>query len=124
MPQVTRCPHCQKSLQIPDDAAGKPIRCPLCKQVFRAVRAAEPAPLRTAPPATPSTVSVPPLASTTSVGRETMNRATPLPANGPALAPTECPACRAKLLPGATACLDCGYVVQGEGAAMDSEGAP
>ena len=38
MPQLTRCPHCQRELKIPDGAAGN-LRCPLCQQIF-AVRAA------------------------------------------------------------------------------------
>src|SRR5262245_2075109 len=36
MPLLTRCPHCQKSLRVPDHAAGKKIRCPVCSEVFTA----------------------------------------------------------------------------------------
>src|SRR5262249_44971852 len=42
----------------------------------------------------------------------------------PAPAPAECPACRAKLLPGCSACTDCGYVLPGEGTALETEGTP
>ena len=28
MPHVLRCPHCGKSMQVPDHAAGKTVRCP------------------------------------------------------------------------------------------------
>jgi phage FluMu protein Com/predicted Ser/Thr protein kinase len=126
MPQVTRCPHCNKSLQVPDDVAGKAIRCPLCKQLFavRVAPAPEPVAVAAAVSAKPPTVTArPPLTGGTSTGRTSGSR--PAPANGPSPAPpTECPACKSKLLPGATACLDCGYLVQGEGAGIESEAAP
>ena len=28
------CPHCRKTLQIPNEAAGKKLRCPLCATIF------------------------------------------------------------------------------------------
>ena len=34
MPLVTKCARCQRPLQVPDDAGGKQVRCPHCKQVF------------------------------------------------------------------------------------------
>jgi hypothetical protein len=34
MPQVMNCPHCTKKLGVPDNAAGKQVRCPSCQQVF------------------------------------------------------------------------------------------
>ncbi len=102
MPQATRCPHCGKPLQIPDDTVGKPVRCPLCKQVF-AVRAAPP-------------------------GSKTANGVATPSAERSALraprSPTECPACGAKLLAGASTCLDCGYLLPAEGAALEAEGTP
>src|SRR5581483_5564224 len=129
MPQLTRCPHCNKSLQVPDDIAGKPIRCPLCKQLFavRTVPTAQPvaAAATAVPPAAPPSVTAKPPATAGFDARATMRRAGPSPpTNGSASAPTECPACKAKLLPGASACMDCGYLVQGEGAAIESEAAP
>ena len=32
MPQVIRCPHCQKQMGVPDNAAGKNVRCPACNK--------------------------------------------------------------------------------------------
>ena len=143
MPQVTRCPHCGRSLQIPDDALGKPMRCPVCKQLF-AVRAAlapgpavevgakigakapngvmtgvgtMPQPGRTL--SNGGAVSLPPphaKPQAASSGRET--------ASGGVNGVTECPACKAKLLPGASACMDCGYLLPGVGAALEAEGTP
>src|SRR6266851_5704107 len=44
---------------------------------------------------------------------------------GPAPAvPTERPACKAVLLPGAIACMDCGYLIQGDASGVEMEGAP
>jgi predicted Zn finger-like uncharacterized protein len=141
MAQVTRCPHCGRSLQIADDALGKPVRCPVCKQLF-AVRAAP----------TASSPYPPPRSEV----REERLRASAAPAEGkvgakvvsgsvaqieapprsvrPSLSRvaassspaglTECPACKAKLLPGAGACMECGYLLPGEGAALEAEATP
>src|SRR5437870_7114284 len=109
MPQLTRCPHCKRELKIPDGAAGN-LRCPLCQQVF-AVRAAPAretvgaaaatgasSKLLKAPAATPTvTASKPP----SSPGRVGLSRP-PVPVH-------ECPACKARLLPGVAACMECGY---------------
>ncbi len=110
MPYSLRCPHCQKPLQIPDSAAGKQVKCPLCTKIFLVAAQTAPQPAlagvasRPAPPAAvPARPTVP----------------EPAPAGGAA-----CPACHAPLLPGAIACMDCGYLVQGEGAAADAEGTP
>src|SRR5437016_4339444 len=106
MPQIISCPKCTKPMQVPDDAGGKQVRCPSCQLVFAvaaspAARARQPvgagvgAPSRPAP-AAPSSPSRPP--------------------SGPdinlAPTPTECPACKSPLLPGAIACMDCGYLLQ------------
>lgn len=52
---VIFCPHCQKSLKLPEDYAGKTVRCPACQQAFVApsptgaeIQAAAPAPARPA----------------------------------------------------------------------------
>src|SRR5437762_12059918 len=77
MPLVTKCAQCQRPLQVPDSAAGKPVRCPHCQKVFVAAAASR---------------------------------------NGPA-----CPACGAALLPGAIACMDCGYMLRSEPVARTEE---
>jgi serine/threonine protein kinase len=38
--------------------------------------------------------------------------------------PAECPACKSPLLPGAIACMDCGYLLEAGGAAAGEDGAP
>src|SRR5262249_2047788 len=35
-----------------------------------------------------------------------------------------CPSCKSRLLPGATACMDCGFVLQGNGAAIEGDQTP
>jgi predicted Ser/Thr protein kinase len=98
MPQATRCPHCSRPLQISDDTIGKPVRCPLCQQVF-AVRVA-------------------------TAGSKTPNGVAPNRPPSAPRAPTECSACGAKLLAGASTCPDCGYLLPAEGAALEAEGTP
>src|SRR5438270_917287 len=123
MPQLTRCPHCQRELKIPDGAAGN-LQCPLCKKIF-AVRAA------------PARVPVAAVAASESPARSpngprpaSVAPTRPVPASSSRIAPVrppaslhECPACKAKLLPGAAACLECGYMVR-DGAPMESEETP
>ena len=36
MPTEIKCPQCQAILRVPDDAGGKPVRCPACAHVFTA----------------------------------------------------------------------------------------
>ena len=33
---IISCPHCQMKLKLPEDVEGKKVRCPGCKQIFRA----------------------------------------------------------------------------------------
>src|SRR5262245_55849651 len=121
MPQIIRCPNasCGMAMQVPDDAAGKQVRCPTCKQVFmvgpsRPAAAAPqpvgagvaagggrpaPPPSRPAPPPPPKTAAPPP-------------------------SPTVCPACKSPLLEGAISCMDCGFLLQPDTSAADGDGAP
>jgi hypothetical protein len=87
MPQTIACPHCTQALAVPDDASGKPMRCPRCQKPF-AVRLGPAAP---APPPRPVQPAPPP---------------PPAPAgNG---GQRRCPTCKAEVPAGARACLDCG----------------
>jgi hypothetical protein len=114
MPQVIRCPHCKQQMGVPDNAAGKNVRCPNrnCGKPFTVPGSAEPAgngvsagpPSRGAAKPSPS-VSLPPLATA--------------PAGG-----SVCPSCGSPLLSGAIACMDCGFLLQEDGAAADQEGPP
>src|SRR5258708_2611913 len=134
MPLVIKCPHCATAMRLADDSAGKQFRCPTCQKPFtvgasapsrEAVAAASASsaavPKPPAAPPAPSLGSVPrvPASQPTSSSGTT---ATTQPAAAPQT-PTKCPACSADLLPGAIACMDCGYLLQTE-APADTEGAP
>src|SRR5437588_11691097 len=92
MPQVTRCPHCGKAIQVPEAAAGRQVRCPHCKRPFAvpAARARElaaaGAPARPAAPAAPASEPEVHVSS----GETVLGAGTT----------AECPACKAALLPG------------------------
>jgi LSD1 subclass zinc finger protein len=131
MPHVTHCPHCQKPLQIPDGAAGKPVRCPLCKQLFavRLVPAAavgKPADNSAGrEPANGTAASAAPSIQRARSSSGVAGVSTP-PTTRPSVTKpvAECPSCKAKLPFNATACTECGYVLQGDGMAIDAEGDP
>src|SRR5205807_2643021 len=108
MPVIIKCPNaaCGKAMQLPDNAAGKRVQCPSCKQPFQV-----PAPVAAA--ATATTPSIPSI----SLGDA---------ANGakPAATPTVCPACGSKLNEGAVACMDCGFMLQADTGPAEPEGPP
>jgi serine/threonine-protein kinase len=116
MSQVTRCPHCNRELKIPEGATGK-LRCPLCQQIFavRTVPAHEPVAVGVRAPESPQQ----PVAS---VGRPSLSPTASRPSRTSTL--TECPACKAKIAPGAIACLECGYLIRAEGGVGETEEAP
>src|SRR5438105_3359380 len=116
MPQVISCPKCNTRMQVPDDATGKQVRCPTCQNVF-VIGAPTPVPAAVGagvgssgsmprPPASSPPASVPP------------------PSAAPKGAPTKCPACGSELLPGAVACMDCGFLIQSEAAGQAESEAP
>jgi predicted Zn finger-like uncharacterized protein len=51
MPLTIQCPHCQRSLNVPDEAAGKMVRCPACQEAFAV---AQPTPTVTPAPPEPT----------------------------------------------------------------------
>src|SRR5689334_11788333 len=59
---VIDCPQCGKPLKLPDNVGGKTIRCPACRNTFRAPAVAEPpapeAALAPAPSPAPEALSV------------------------------------------------------------------
>lgn len=127
MSHVTRCPHCSTALQVPQDAGGRAIRCPVCKQLF-AVRVTQ-APAQTAP------ASVAPPAAQAPAPPTHANGGPPRPASGntnipparvapPAPASTKCPACGAICKANLKACSECGYVLVVDGTLEDNEAAP
>jgi predicted Ser/Thr protein kinase len=99
MPVVIKCPNaaCGKAMQLPDNAAGKRVQCPTCKQPFLVPGAAPPA-------------------SSPSISIDTGNGAK-------AASPTKCPACGSLLNEGAVACMDCGFMLQADTGPTD-EGPP
>src|SRR5438552_1251610 len=126
MPQVIRCPHCQKSMQVPDNVAGKQVRCPSCKQPFLVaatpVRQPAVAAVGAGAPAKAAAPAVP--ASAADHRYQTAAPAAPAAPVAAPGTPHECPACHSTLLSGAIACMDCGFLIQPEGAAAEPEGPP
>lgn len=122
-------PACKTQMQVGENAAGKQFRCPACKTVFTV-------PATSRPPAA-GVPSPPPVVSPPSTSRSASPAATPPtrpnvpPPQGPPTAtkpkpaatagPTLCPACSSELLPGAFACMDCGYLIQSNVTASESE---
>ena len=106
MPVIIKCPNaaCGKAMQLPDNAAGKRVQCPTCKQPFQ-VPAAAPAP--SAP-----TLSSPSF-SLTDVGNGAKGAAA-----------KNCPACNSVLNEGAVACMDCGFMLQADTGPAEAEGPP
>src|SRR6516162_11516403 len=104
MPHIIKCPHCSKSMQVPDNAAGKHVQCPSCKKAF-----AVPALPGAAAPPVPAAAAPAP------------NGARPA---APPSGPTKCPSCGSMMLEGAVACMDCGFMLQADGAAAEPEGPP
>jgi predicted Ser/Thr protein kinase len=106
-------------MQVPDHAAGKQVRCPSCQRVFQvggAAPAREPAAIGAGSGSRPAVAAAAPTLPP--------RPAAPARPAGPTPAPTECPACKSPLLPGAIACMDCGYLLQSDAGAADTEGAP
>jgi predicted Ser/Thr protein kinase len=116
MPQVIRCPNCTAPMQVADNSAGKQFRCPSCQKPFT-VPAPVPQPVvvgATAGPGRTPSVNPPPVL--TPVAKQSA---------APAITsttPTNCPACGSPLLPGAISCMDCGYLIQADGAVGEAEG--
>src|ERR1043165_3897117 len=94
MSVIIQCPKagCGKSMRVAKDAAGKRVRCPACKE-----------PLTVPSPAVET-------AADSSGSRWTMSIA---PSQmGDATQPGSCPACGVALHQGASACVNCGFVLR------------
>lgn len=128
MTQVVRCPQCGRTVQVPEQAAGKQVRCPYpaCQKVFLVAGLARQ--LRDASEsAGPANVAAPPLvtAEEKSLNRIADALDTTPPPTTTAVAPTSatCPSCQAVLLAGAIACMDCGYLLRAA-TGTEEEGPP
>src|SRR5689334_19415984 len=106
MPVVIKCPNpaCGKAMQVPDNAAGKRVQCPTCKQPFQVPGGA-------------------PAQATMSGAQSTMSGSMS-DSRPPAAAPTKCPACGSTLNEGAVACMDCGFMLQADTGPSEPEGPP
>ncbi len=54
MPVRLRCPKCSTNVVAPDELRGKVVRCPKCRETFRAENNASPSGVRQAPPSRPA----------------------------------------------------------------------
>jgi hypothetical protein len=97
-------------MQVPDNAAGKQVACPSCRKPFKV----------------PAPELVGAGVGAGAVGRSPAPAPPPPAPPGPAApgAATECPACGSSLLAGAIACMDCGYLLQGDASTTEAEGPP
>ncbi len=118
MPSVIRCPHCKFAMQVPDNAAGKTVRCPnaTCKQMFVVPAASGSAGVqKQAPKPAPAQA---PAAQQPAAQKPDAPAAASTPSE-----PTVCPACSSPWTSGAIACMDCGFLLQSETPA-EPEGPP
>jgi predicted Ser/Thr protein kinase len=127
MPIVIQCTKCATAMQVGDNSAGKQFRCPSCKNIFTVGAAPAPAGPAATPPA--PAPNLPPSGATPGTTAPASGPSFHLPPTGvkPGETPSECPACKSALLPGAIACMDCGFLLQAgppAGDTGDGEGGP
>ncbi len=114
---------CKTKMQVGDDAGGKQFRCPACKTIFTVPSAPtrrEPAAVGAAASSKPAAPPMPPPPRREAKGG-VAPAAKPPPVPAPAPKQTFCPACGEELLPGAVACQDCGYLIQGAASAAEAD---
>jgi predicted Ser/Thr protein kinase len=109
MPVIIKCPNaaCGKAMQLPDNAAGKRVQCPTCKQPFLV-------------PAASASQGVKPLGSPSSSPSISLGDV----GNGVKVSLKNCPSCGAALNEGALACMDCGFMLQSDTGPAEPEGPP
>jgi hypothetical protein len=101
---------------------GKPVRCPACRQVF-ALQLARPqgAGVKTG---AGQPVGVGEASGWARPGVAATSSRAPSPPRAAVAPPAVCPTCQAVLPLAAVACLDCGYLLQGEPGSAEPEGTP
>src|SRR5437762_1046295 len=109
---IIKCPNaaCGKAMQLPDNAAGKRVQCPTCKQPFQV------------PGATPTLSGTSP--ATMSGSAPSISLGDTNGSGSKAASPTKCPACGSMLNEGAVACMDCGFMLQSDTGPSEPEGPP
>src|SRR6266511_3775335 len=123
MPQSIRCPNpqCQQVMQVPDNAAGRNVLCPKCKKPFTVPPPGDlvGAGVGASPPSRGAAAAGP--ASRGSINLPSVPPAA-APGAPPAAGSTTCPACGSSQIPlGAIACMDCGFLLQGDAATVEPE---
>jgi hypothetical protein len=122
MPQIIQCPNCQTPMQLPDGSAGKQFRCVKCMKPFT-VGAPAPAPaMQTVGAAASSSAGAAATMSPGSINLPSISSAEAA-AKAAGGTPSACPACGSNLLPGAIACMDCGFLLQAD-TSQETELAP
>jgi serine/threonine protein kinase len=101
-------------MQVPDNAAGKNVRCvnPKCQKAFAV------------PAGSGAAAAQPAAAVAAKAGSGSAAKPAAPAAPAPASEPTQCPACGSKWTAGAIACMDCGYLLPSEQEAPEQEGPP
>lgn len=104
MPQILKCPHCTKPVQVPDGSGGKQMRCPSCQKMF-AVPGGTPAAVGAGSRAGGSSTSG------SQAGGSSMDFSLPSipPSGGGAVGDGKCPSCQAPMLASAICCMECGW---------------
>jgi hypothetical protein len=112
MSQVTHCIQCRKTIQVPDSAAGRHVRCPACKLEYKVNNDLTLTPRSQAEDRKSVGVTTQiPRAHTRPAVATALAEGSPGPIS---LTPSVCPTCKTPLLPGAVACLECGYLISAE----------
>lgn len=120
MPHIIRCPHCAKSMQVPDNAIGKTVKCPSCAKPFAVPSSAPPLAASTTPArglaaANGSRPAMPGLSSGVTAQMSALTGT---------VSSSKCPSCNSPLLEGAVACMDCGFMLQSDSTPAEPEGPP
>jgi len=99
MPTTVDCPACQRKLRLPDELAGRQVKCPTCGEVFQG---------NSAPPLPASQVAPPPVPQPRVVDQSPPQ---PAPANHSLGGMQSCPFCHERVDTNATRCRFCGQAL-------------
>jgi serine/threonine protein kinase len=113
-------------MQVPDNAAGRTVRCPVCQKPFLVPAAIPEAVGAGVSGRSPTESPAGPTGSTAKSGSISLPAVPPAGGAAPSAQTSGqvCPSCGSVLLAGAIACMDCGFLLQGEGTTAEVEGPP